>query len=220
MPFITLEGGEGAGKSTQIKLLAQALEQAGLKALTTREPGGSVGAEAIRKLVVEGAADRWDPVTESLLFMTARYDHLETKIKPALARGEWVVCDRFFDSTYIYQGIAKGVSTEWLNQLYSLLYGNTKPDLTLLLDIDPKEGLSRANARNSGAETRFENMDLSFHQKLRDGFLKRAKEEPARIAVIDAAASIETIHKHIVEAVNQRFQLSLRATNGSAAIQP
>lgn len=210
MPFITLEGGEGAGKSTQIKLLAQALEQAGLKTITTREPGGSEGGEAIRKLVVEGKADRWDPITESLLFMTARYDHMKTKIEPALAHGQWVVCDRFFDSTYIYQGIAKGVSTEWLKQLYSLLYGNAGPDLTLLLDIDPKEGLKRASARNSGAETRFENMDFSFHQKLREGFLELAKAEPARITTINANALPAAVHKDILTAVNQRFQLALK----------
>ncbi|MBN8543085.1 MAG: dTMP kinase [Alphaproteobacteria bacterium] len=216
MPFITLEGGEGAGKSTQIKLLAQAFEQAGHKTLVTREPGGSKGAEAIRKLVVEGAADRWDPVTESLLFMTARYDHLETLIKPALGRGEWVVCDRFFDSTYIYQGIAKGVDTHWLKQLYTLLYGNAAPELTLLLDIDPKDGLKRASARNSGAETRFENMDFSFHQKLRDGFLRLAKEEPARIHVVDAAVSIEAIHQSILSAVNKRFQLGLKPVKQAA----
>lgn len=215
MPFITLEGGEGAGKSTQIKLLAQAFEHAGLKVLVTREPGGSKGGEAIRKLVVEGDTDRWDPITESLLFMTARYDHLENLIKPALARGEWVVCDRFFDSTYIYQGIAKGVSTAWLKQLYNLLYGNAGPDFTLLLDIDPKEGLKRASARK-GNETRFENMDFAFHQKLREGFLRLAKAEPARITTIEATGTVDAIHQHILNAVNKRFQLALQPVKQAA----
>ena len=214
--FITLEGGEGAGKSTQIKLLAQAFEQASLKVLTTREPGGSKGAEAIRKLVVEGAADAWDPVTESLLFMTARYDHLGKLIKPALARNEWVLCDRFFDSTYIYQGIAKGVSTDWLKQLYTMLYGNLRPALTVLLDIDPKEGLKRAGARNSGAETRFENMDLGFHETLRQGFLSLAKTEPARISVISAKDAPHVIHERIIEEVNKRFQLPLKPVKQAA----
>lgn len=210
MPFITLEGGEGAGKSTQIKLLTKALQNAGLVTLQTREPGGSKGAEAIRKLVVEGTDDRWEPVTESLLFMTARYDHLQTLIKPALARGEWVACDRFFDSTYVYQGIAKNVNTQWLKQLYSMLYGNFAPDLTLLLDIPPKEGLRRAMLRNSGDETRFEGMGLSFHEALRQGFLLLAKEEPTRIAVVEATAAIEAIHQSILSAVNKRFQLDLK----------
>lgn len=214
--FITLEGGEGAGKSTQIKLLAQAFEQAGLKVLTTREPGGSKGAEAIRKLVVEGATDAWDPVTESLLFMTARYDHLEKLIKPAMARNEWVLCDRFFDSTYIYQGIAKGVSTDWLQQLYSLLYGNLRPTLTLLLDIDPKVGLKRASARNSGAETRFENMDINFHETLRQGFLSLAKAEPKRISVISATDAPHVIHERIVAEINKRFQLPLKPVKQAA----
>jgi dTMP kinase len=216
MPFITLEGGEGAGKSTQIKLLAHAFETAGLKTIVTREPGGSEGGEAIRKLVVEGAVDKWNPVTESLLFMTARYDHLVTKIQPALSRNEWVVCDRFFDSTYIYQGIAKGVDTHWLQQLYSLLYGNTKPDLTLLLDIDPHDGLKRANKRNSSAETRFENMDFSFHETLRRGFLKLAEAEPARIKIIPAAQSIAIIHQAILTSVNERFQLDLKPVQQAA----
>lgn len=216
MPFITLEGGEGAGKSTQIKLLARALEQAGLKTLMTREPGGSQGAEAIRKLVVEGTADRWDPVTESLLFMTARYDHLQTKIIPALARGEWVICDRFFDSTYIYQGVAKGVEGAWLKQLYSLLYGNIAPELTVLLDIDPKEGLARAAARNSGAETRFENMDGAFHETLRQGFLQLAKDAPERIHIIPAAQPIAALHESILNAVNERFQLTLEPVEQAA----
>ncbi len=207
--FITLEGGEGAGKSTQIKLLAQAFEAASIKTLTTREPGGSPGGEAMRNLVVTGAADKWHPTTESLLFMAARFDHLETKIKPALGRGEWVLCDRFYDSTYVYQGIAKGVGTAWLDQLYRQLFSNTAPDLTLLLDLPPSVGLARADKRGNAAESRFEGMDVSFHETLRAGFLKLATDHPARIKTVDAAVDTAKVHAAIVAVVNERFGLKL-----------
>lgn len=206
--FITLEGGEGAGKSTQIKRLAAAFSRAGLPAISTREPGGSPGSEAIRNLLVTGAVDRWDPVTESLLFMTARYDHLRHTIRPALTTGQWVLCDRFFDSTYIYQGIAKGVDPVWLKQLYRLLYGEFRPDFTLLLDLPPDAGLARTSAR-PGNETRFEQMDITFHEKLRSGFLALAGEEPERFAVIDASASEERVASAIVSAINAKFGLAL-----------
>lgn len=208
--FITLEGGEGAGKSTQIKLLAKAFEAAGLSAITTREPGGSAGGEAIRNLVVTGAADRWHPTTESLLFMAARYDHLETKIKPALARGEWVLCDRFYDSTYIYQGIAKQVGSAWLDQLYRLLFANAAPDLTLLLDLPPSVGLARADKRGNVAESRFEQMDVSFHEQLREGFLGLAESHPERIRIIDATADAASVHALAIQAINARFGLALK----------
>jgi dTMP kinase len=208
--FITLEGGEGAGKSTQVTRLAASFKAAGLPVLTTREPGGSKGAEAIRKLVVEGKAEDWNPTTEALLFMAARYDHLETLIKPALTRGDAVLCDRFFDSTYVYQGIAKGVGTDWLMQLYSLLYGNLAPDLTLLLDLDPRLGLARASSRGESAETRFEKMELEFHQQLRDGFLALAKANPERISIVDAAQTPDSMHRQIIAAINQRFGLRLQ----------
>lgn len=209
--FITLEGGEGAGKSTQIKLLAQAFAHANLKAIATREPGGSVGGEAIRGLVVSGAADKWDPTTEALLFMAARYDHLATVIQPALHRGEWVLCDRFYDSTYIYQGIAKNVGTDWLDQLYRQLFANTAPDLTLLLDLPPSIGLARADKRGNAAESRYEQMNLDFHETLRAGFLQLAKQHPARITTIDATADSASVHHTIIAAVNARFGLALEA---------
>lgn len=209
--FITLEGGEGAGKSTQIKLLAQAFANAGIKSMSTREPGGSPGGEAIRNLVVSGEADRWHPTTEALLFMAARYDHLETKIKPALARGEWVLCDRFYDSTYIYQGIAKGVGGVWLDQLYRQLFANTSPDLTLLLDLPPAVGLKRADNRGNVTESRFEQMHIAFHETLREGFLQLAAMHPVRIHVIDATADAMQVHKAIIAAVNARFGLHLQA---------
>jgi dTMP kinase len=206
--FLSFEGGEGAGKSTQIKLLAASMAAYGLQVELTREPGGSPGAEIIRKLLVEGEAGRWQPTTEALLFMTARYDHLHGRIKPALAAGAWVLCDRFYDSSYVYQGLGKQVGGEWLNQLYSLLFANFGPDLTLLLDINPQIGLTRAQAR-SGAENRFENMDLQFHEAVRQGFLARAKAEPARIKISDAAQNIVSLHAEIIAHVNTQFGLNL-----------
>ncbi len=207
--FITLEGGEGAGKSTQVKHLASAFTQAGIEVVTTREPGGSPGAEAIRALVVSGAADAWHPTTESLLFMAARYDHLATVIEPALARGAWVLCDRFYDSTYIYQGIAKQVGTDWLDQLYRQLFGNTAPDLTLLLDLPPSIGLRRAEKRGTLAESRFEQMTLAFHETLRAGFLQRAAHDPKRIVTIDATSDAHTVQHAILREVSARFGLAL-----------
>lgn len=207
--FITLEGGEGAGKSTQLKLLAQAFAHADIVSITTREPGGSPGGEAIRGLVVTGAVDKWHPTTESLLFMAARFDHLETKIKPALANGEWVLCDRFYDSTYIYQGIAKKVGGEWLDQLYRQLFANTAPDLTLLLDLPPSVGLARADKRGNVAESRFEQMHIDFHETLRAGFLKLAKENAERIKTVDATQDAYAVHDAIVATINTRFGLSL-----------
>lgn len=210
--FITLEGGEGAGKSTQVRALVSSMQAAGMVVMATREPGGSPGGEAIRKLVVSGDVDQWEPTTESLLFMAARYDHLATKITPALARGEWVLCDRFYDSTYVYQGIAKHVGGAWLDQLYAHLFANTAPDLTLLLDLPPEVGLARADKRGNVAESRFEQMGLAFHTTLREGFLALAKENPARIQTIDATGDTKTVHHAIIAAVNVRFGLSLKPT--------
>ena len=208
--FITLEGGEGAGKSTQLKLLAQAFAVAGIPTITTREPGGSAGGEAIRGLVVTGAADKWHPVTESLLFMAARYDHLATRINPALAKGEWVLCDRFYDSTYIYQGIGKHVGGVWLDQVYRQLFANTAPDLTLLLDLPPTIGLARADKRGNVAESRFEQMALDFHETLRAGFLKLAADHPGRIQTVDATQDAQAVHAMIVATINARFGLHLQ----------
>jgi dTMP kinase len=206
---ITLEGGEGAGKSTQVKLLANAFAAAGLPLVTTREPGGSPGGEAIRNLVVSGAADKWHPTTEALLFMAARFDHLETKIKPALARGEWVLCDRFYDSTYVYQGMAKHVGTAWLDQLYRMLFSTFTPDMTLLLDLPPQVGLARADKRGNAAESRFEQMDIAFHESLRAGFLMLAHQHSARIVTINADREAAQVHAAIIAALNARFALNL-----------
>lgn len=198
--FITFEGGEGAGKSTQIRLLSEYLTKNNIPHITTREPGGSVGGEIIRDLVVKGDADSWDAVSESLLFMTARYHHIEHTIKPALADGKWVLCDRFYDSTYVYQGVVKQVGGAWLDQLYTQLYGGFAPSLTLLLDMPAEEGLKRAGAR-ADDENRFESLGLAFHEQIRKAFLQRAKAHPTRIKLVDAQQSIEQVHALAVNAV-------------------
>lgn len=183
--FITLEGGEGAGKSTQVRLLAAKLEQQGHKVVVTREPGGAPGAEAIRRLIVNGDTDRWTPKTEALLMFAAREDHLAQTIRPALARDEWVVCDRFVDSTMAYQGVAQGLGSKFVNDLRELVVGNDMPALTLVLDLSPETGLARAGRRANG-EDRYERMEIEFHQTLRQAFLNIAKNEPERCVVIDA----------------------------------
>jgi dTMP kinase len=215
--FITFEGGEGVGKSTQIKLLADSMRKAGLEVMSTREPGGSPGAEAIRTLVVEGAVDAWNPTTEALLFMAARYDHLHHLILPALARGEWVLCDRFFDSTFVYQGVAKAVGETWLRQLYAHLYGNVGPEWSVLFDLDPTIGLARAASRG-GAEARFEAMGLAYHTQVREGFRACVAAEPARWVTMDAADSIARVHASLVEAVNTRFGLALAPVSLEEAV--
>ena len=206
--FITFEGGEGCGKSTQVGLLSEALRNAGIPVLKTREPGGSAGAERIRQLLVSGDKDAWDPVAETLLFYAARMDHVSTLIKPALARGETVICDRFADSTRVYQGIGKKVPEAFISNLHRLSLDSFVPNLTIILDIDPAIGLERANARN-GNENRFESMNFSFHQAVRDGFLAIAKREVDRCVVVDASQSIESIQEHIRHAIKSRLQLAI-----------
>lgn len=201
--FITFEGGEGAGKSTQIKRLAHSLEAAGQAVLLTREPGGSPGAEEIRTLVVTGAPDRWDAVTEALLIFAARRDHVERVIKPALARGEWVLCDRFTDSTAAYQGAAHGLGRDWVRRLAGETLGSFGPDLTLVLDLPVETGVARATAR--GGADRFERMGPAFHGALRQAFLDIAAEEPGRCAVIDAGGSVERVADAVRAVVAQRL---------------
>lgn len=204
--FITLEGGEGAGKSTQIRLLAEALRACGLEVVVTREPGGSKGAEEIRALLVSGETGRWGPVTEVLLHTAARRDHLERTVWPALEAGTWVICDRFFDSTVAYQGYGLGLGAEYVAQVQRVALGDFRPDLTLILDIPPEAGLRRAAVRHGG-EDRYERMDVAFHHRLRDGFRAIADAEPGRCAVIDAAATIETVQARILDAVTRRLDL-------------
>jgi dTMP kinase len=203
--FITLEGGEGAGKSTQIKLLADRLRACGKTVVTTREPGGSPGAEAIRALLVSGATNRWEPMTEALLHYAARHDHLVRTVRPALASGAWVISDRFADSTAVYQGVGQGVEPQAIRQLHALVAGTFAPDLTLILDMDPAVGLARAKAW--GGEDRYERMGPVFHAALRAGFLAIAQREPSRCAVVDADADPATVGERIWAVVAERLAI-------------
>jgi dTMP kinase len=207
--FITLEGGEGAGKSTQAKRLAAALESRGIASLLTREPGGSPGAEAIRKLLVQGERDKWDPETETLLVFAARADHVARRIKPALDDGRWVICDRFIDSTYAYQGIGQGTPVEFIATLEQLVLQGFAPELTLILDIDPEAGLARTSQRTTGAreEARFERFGLNFHKQLRTAFRDIASKHPERCVLIDASQPEDAVAESIWRAVSNRFGL-------------
>jgi len=206
--FITFEGGEGSGKSTQLKLLSTYFEKSGLPFIATREPGGSENAEKIRSLLVSGAVDSWNPVTETLLFTAARSDHLNRIVKPAITEGKIVICDRFFDSTLVYQGIGKGIGEIYIKSLHNMVFGNFMPDLTVILDIAPEIGLKRADARR-GNENRFEQLDIKFHQNIREGFLQIAQNEMERCVVLDATKDTETLHKQIVGIIKEKCGVSL-----------
>ncbi len=201
--FISFEGGEGAGKTTQIKRLAQALKTRGLEVVTTREPGGTPNAEAVRDLVMNGDVARWSATEEMLLMYTARSELVRTVIKPALRRGAWVLSDRFADSTTVYQGYAGGVPVASVLALHKLVLGDFQPDLTLIFDIDPKLGLSRV-ARRAEVSNRFEEQDLAYYDKLRRGYLEIARQHPKRCAVLDAAQSADDLFQHIVKTINAR----------------
>ena len=204
--FITLEGGEGVGKSTQIRRLIARLSAEGKDVLATREPGGSPGAESIRDLVLRGAADRWSPMTETLLMYASRRDHIERVITPALAAGKWVVCDRYADSTRAYQGAAGGVEPAFIAALEDHVLGDVRPDLTLIFDLDPTIGLGRAVDR-AGAEMRFESKGEAFHIRLRQAFLDIASLEPQRCAVIAAQGSLEAVEALVWSAVQDRLHV-------------
>jgi dTMP kinase len=204
--FITLEGGEGTGKSTQIRRLAATLEKKGIAVLCTREPGGSPGAEEIRKLMVEGEPGRWNAVTETLLAYAARSDHVARTIGPALHADRWVISDRFSDSTFAYQGVGRGLARETIRRIDSAVLDDFAPDLTLILDLDVTIGLERALARGP-AENRFEKFGIEFHEKLRQAFLDIAKRSPERCRVIDASGSEEQVAEAIFAAVSRRFDL-------------
>ena len=206
--FITLEGGEGSGKSTQAKLLAADLAHAGIKTLATREPGGAPAAELIRELLLKGEPGRWDGINEALLMVAARRAHLTATILPALEHGDWVVCDRFADSTTAYQGHGAGVPLAALAELHKLIAGDLMPDLTLLLDIPVEDGLARAHARR-GDETRFEQKDIHFHKRVRRGFLAIAKAEPKRVIVIDASRGVDEVHAAVLRVIRDRLGVAL-----------
>ncbi len=202
--FITLEGGEGAGKSTQVARLKEWIEARGHRCIATREPGGAPGAEMVRKLLVEGPAERWDGVTEALLHFAARREHLRATVLPAIASGTWVVSDRFADSTMAYQGYGHGIDRAMLGALYDMTVGDFRPDLTLILDLPVEAGLARAAARR-GKETRYESLPVDFHERVRAGFLEIAAADPERCVVIDASAGIDDIARSIADALTARL---------------
>ncbi|MDY0028493.1 MAG: dTMP kinase [Pseudobdellovibrionaceae bacterium] len=202
--FITLEGGEGAGKTTQTRLLKSYFEERDFDVVVTREPGGVPEAEKIRSLLVQRDGGNWTPMAECLLFFAARQMHVETLIKPSLADGKVVICDRFTDSTVAYQGYGHGFDLNLIRQVEALTLGGFKPDVTFLLDLPVRDGIGRSLKHNSGAvgaentEDRFERLDLSFHERLRDGFLSIAKEDPDRVKVIDAMQSADTVFQNMI----------------------
>jgi dTMP kinase len=201
--FITFEGGEGSGKSSHARDLAESLRKAGKVVVLTREPGGAPGAEDIRALLVTGTVGRWSPQAETLLNYAARESHLRETIRPALLRGELVLCDRFMDSTRAYQGFAGGGDLELIDALERKIVGATRPDLTLILDVDPELGLKRAKGRSGGSEDRFEKKGLEFHRKLREGFLTIAAQDPRRCRVIDSSRPYAAVAEDIWRAVAQ-----------------
>lgn len=201
--FLTLEGGEGAGKSTQATRLSERLRALGHEVVQTREPGGSPGAEALRELLVRGEAGRWSPVAEALLMYAARSDHLDRVIRPALERGAWVVCDRFADSSRAYQGFGGGVPSAVIESIDQAVVGVDQPDLTLIFDLPVETGLERAHAR--GGDARFESKGFAFHERLRAGYLEIARKAPNRCVLLDAAATPEQVAERVWRAVEERL---------------
>ena len=202
--FITLEGGEGAGKSTQARRLAEALRADGHEVVLTREPGGSPGAETLREVLVNGEADRWTPTAEALLMYAARSDHLDRLIRPALARGAWVISDRFADSSRAYQGVAGGLDPDFIEALDRGVVGDDQPDLTLIFDLPVEAGLARAAGRGA-AEARFEGKGAAFHERLREGFAAIAKAHPERCVMIDADAAPDAVFERLWAVVKERL---------------
>jgi dTMP kinase len=206
--FITFEGGEGSGKTNHSRRLAEWLKGRGLDAVLTREPGGTPGAEEIRKILVQGEAARWQPMTEALLHFAARRDHVTKVIKPALARGAWVVSDRFVDSTMAYQGYGHGLGAEAIQLLTRLVLGDFAPGLTLLFDVPVALGLGRAGKRNGAvarADARYESMGEAFHTRVRDGFLAIARAEPDRVTVIDSSKPVQDVADAVAAAMRAHY---------------
>lgn len=206
--FITLEGGEGTGKTTQIKRLAESLRAMGREVITTREPGGTPEAEQIRHLIVHREGGNWTPMAECLLLFAGRQMHAETLIKPAIARGAVVISDRFADSTRAYQGYGHGLDQKTIEQVNTLALGPFGPDLTFILDIDVREGLGRSGRRLSAensAEDRFEKLDIAFHERMRQGYLEIARREPQRCVVINAAQDMDKIADALLQAVKAKI---------------
>jgi dTMP kinase len=199
--FITLEGGEGVGKSTQARRLADALRARGVNLVLTREPGGSPGAEAIRSMLLEGAGDRWDMGAEALLFAAARADHVTKTIRPALESGRWVICDRFLDSSRAYQGAAGGLGDDAVQRLHGIGSGGFLPDRTLVLDLADAEAAARAHARDGGEADRIGGRDASFHLQVVEAFRRFASEEPARVRLVDALGTEEEVTGRLLSAL-------------------
>jgi dTMP kinase len=210
--FITFEGGEGGGKSTQVKRLIAALENAGIRALATREPGGAPASEDIRELLVSGAVDRWTPMAEVLLNYAAREIHVAKTILPALEQGIWVISDRFSDSTMAYQGYGGGIDRDRISRIHTAVLNDFMPDLTLILDLPVDEGLARAGKRLADAastEDRFERMGRDFHNRLRDGFLAIANDDPARCRVINASDNEDAVFTAVTQSVGEVIGVSV-----------
>jgi dTMP kinase len=208
--FITLEGGEGSGKSTQAAMLAKRLESLGIAVVLTREPGGSPGAEIIRHVLLSGAAKPLGPEAEAILFAAARDDHVRCTIEPALAAGKWVICDRFADSTRVYQGALGEVDPRLIKALERASIGDLKPDLTLVLDVPVETGLERAAVRRNGSRAdRFEAEKIEAHEKLRDAYLALAAAEPDRCVLVDASMSRDEIAKRVWAVIGLRFNPAL-----------
>ena len=202
--FITLEGGDGSGKSTQARLLSEFLANNSINTLLTREPGGAPGADEIRELILTGEPDRWDAVGETLLFYASRRNHLRLAVWPALEKGQWVISDRFSDSTMAYQGYGNQLGEDVVQQVHDFAVGKFKPDLTFIFDMPAKEGLRRTDDRLHN-EDRFEKMDIAFHERLRDGFLDIAQKNPDRCVVIDATKPIDSIQAELRRIIQERL---------------
>lgn len=219
--FISFEGGEGAGKSTQIERLASKLRAKKYDVVVTREPGGSPGAEAVRHVILSGAAEALGPKMEAMLFAAARSDHVEQLIRPAIERGAIVLCDRFVDSSRVYQGVTGGLPAEFMETLEKVTVNGMMPDMTIILDIDPTEGLKRADARRSSddAPDRFEKEAVEMHRRRREAFLAIARAEPGRCVVIDAASPPDEVDDAVTEAVFGRLETRARANGGRKGAQ-
>lgn len=216
--FITFEGGEGAGKSTQIGMLADALREAGREVLVTREPGGSPGAEAVRHVLLSGAAEPFGPAMEAVLFAAARSDHVEQVIRPAVEAGKVVLCDRFMDSSRVYQGVTGNLSLYFMRSLEEAAINGMVPDLTLILDLPAEEGMRRANARRGdGGADRFEKETMDVHRRRRDAFLEIARAEPERCRVIDAGQEMNLVSADIINEVARLFETQVTAGEGALA---
>ncbi len=199
--FITFEGGDGSGKSTQVNLLKDYLDNLNFETIKTREPGGTPSAEILRDLLTTGEVERWNPMSEALLMWASRYEHLTQVIEPALNSGKNVICDRFYDSTFAYQGVAHNLGIDKMEDLKKIIIGDIEPDVTFILDIDPKVGLKRSLDR-SNKENRFESYNIDFHNKIRSGFLEIAKKNKERCVVVDASLNEQEINNLIITVIN------------------